>query len=110
MADKDEYETIEGAKNFWNPAKEGEELKGKIVGIEDGMYGKRYTIQTVKDGKDEMVQLSSHKVLQNRLSSCALGDEVKIIFNGTLPAKVRGERPTMLYTVMRKKPIIEEKV
>lgn len=37
----EEWEAVEGAKNFWNPTKDGEEIQGKLAGIEDGMYGKR---------------------------------------------------------------------
>jgi hypothetical protein len=104
------WELVEGNKNFWNPEKEGEELIGKISEIADGMYGKRYTLEMVKDGKTESITLPSHKVLTSRLQNCALNDNVKVVFKGTLPAKVRGERPTMLYEVFREKAVTEEKV
>jgi len=97
-----EWQPVESNRNFWNPEKEGEELIGKITEIADGMYGKRFTIETKKDGKEEMIAMPSHKVLQSRLSMCAIGDEVKIVFTGTQPPKVRGENPTKLYDVFKK--------
>lgn len=106
----DEWIAVEGEKNFWNPTKDEEEIVGKLAAIEDGMYGKKYTMQIVKDGKDEMIVMPSHKVLQSRLAGCALGEEIKIIFKGTQPPKVRGENPTRIYIVLRKKPVSEELV
>lgn len=105
-----EWKLIEGNRNFWNPEKAGEEIIGKIVEIAEGTYGKRYTISTIKEGKEEEIVMPSHKVLQGRLSVCAVGDEVKIIYKGEQPPKTRSENPTKLYEVYRKSPIKEEKV
>ena len=93
---------VEGDRNFWSPTKEGEELVGKLAGIEDGMYGKKYTIQVEKGGKEEMVVMPSHRVLQGRLAACSLNDMVKIIYKGEQPPKIRGENPLKLYDVFRK--------
>lgn len=98
----DDWIPVEGNRNFWNPAKEGEEIIGRLAGIEDGMYGKKYTLQVMRDGKEEMVSMPSHKLLQNRLASCALGDMVRIVFTGTQPPKIRGENPLKLYDVFHK--------
>jgi hypothetical protein len=105
-----EWEAVEGNKNFWNPEKEGEQVIGKIAEIADGMYGKRYTIQQTIDGKEELLTLPSHKVLQGRLSACALGETVKIVYKGTQPPKTRSEQPMKLYEVFREKRTADELV
>jgi hypothetical protein len=104
----DDWMPVEGKRNYWNPVKEGDEIIGKLAGIEDGSYGKKYTLEVIKDGKSEMIPMPSHKLLQGRLSECSLGDMIKVVFKGTQPPKVRGENPLMLYDVFRKP--VEEKV
>jgi hypothetical protein len=98
----DEWQPVEGNRNFWNPTKEGEEIIGKLIGISDGIYGKRYTLLTTKDGKEEEIGFPSHKMLQSLLSGLAIGDMVKVVFKGTQPPKVRGENPMMVYEVFKK--------
>lgn len=102
------WKEVEGSKNFWNPTKEGEQIVGKLVGIEDGMYGKKYTMQIVRDGKEEMINMPSHKVLQGKLSACAIGEPLRVTFKGTEPPKARGENPTRIYSVQRDEPDEEQ--
>lgn len=92
---------LEGEKNFWNPTKVGDEIEGTITKIEEGKFGKKYTLAIVKDGKDEVTILPAHKVLQSRLAQCVEGDKVKAVYTGTQPPKVRGENPTIMYDVFR---------
>lgn len=104
---KDEWEHVEG-RAFWNPTKEGEELMGKLIGISDGIYGKRYTLLVTKDGKDAEMGLPSHKQLQGLLESVKVGDMVKIVFKSTKPTTKAGQSPMRVYDVFRKP--MEEKV
>jgi len=108
MADNG-WEVVESVRSFWNPTKEGEELRGRLVTIGDGAYGKEFTLKVTKeDGKEQDVKLPAHKMLQGLCGSLILGDEVKVIFTGTQPPKVKGESPLRVYQVFRKS--IEEKV
>lgn len=106
----DEWQPVESNRNFWNPTKEGEELIGKLVGISDGLYGKRYTILTNKDGKDEEIGLPSHKMLQGLMAPLGIGDMVKIVFKETQSPKVKGQSPLRVYEVYRKPVATEERV
>ncbi len=98
-----EWIAVENNRNFWSPSKEGDQIEGKLVGIEDGTYGKKYILQIKKDGKEELITMPSHKLLQGRLSVCEQGDMVRVIYKGTQPPKVRGENPLMLYDVFYKR-------
>lgn len=106
----DEWQMIESNRIFWNPEKPGEELIGKLVTIGDGAYGKEFTLKVTKDSKEQDVKLPAHKMLQGLCSSLVLGDEVKVVFTGTQPPKVKGESPLRVYQLFRKMPVTEEKV
>ena len=82
--------------NFWSPIIEGETLQGVLTKIEEGKYGKKYTIL---DSFDVENITPSHKVLQNLMRKTKEGDLIKIIFLGEQPPKIRGENPTKMYKV-----------
>jgi hypothetical protein len=97
-----EWQKVESeGSEFWKPDVVGESIEGVLEGIEVGTYGKEYTIKLLNG---ECVKTPSHKVLQNRMSDgkFEVGDEVKIVYDGELPPKVRGDNPTRLYTVLFK--------
>jgi len=89
---------IEPERQFWNPGKIGEELKGNIQEFVTGDFGIQAKIMT-EDGK--IVQTSSHKVLQSRLKVLAEGDIVRIVYTGEEPPSVKGQNPTKLYDVFK---------
>lgn len=94
------WEEIKNDVTFWKPDVEGAELVGKIVDKRQGDYGFSYTIEN--DRKEKIVT-PSHKVLQNRMAGFQIGDDVKIVFNGTEAPKVKGQNRTMLYSVFKKR-------
>lgn len=104
----DEWETMESAKNFWSPKAKGEEIQGEVVEITQGMYGSKYVIKTATGDWTT----PSHKVLQSKLSGAIIGDIVKITYDGEIPPRTRGENPTKIYIVQKKKvtPAVTEQV
>ena len=96
MPEDSEWKKIETGSNFWNPEREGEELKGLVVEKTTGIYGDRWSIQT---NKDTTIMTPSHKVLQARLQEVKIGDTIRIVYKGTMPPKIRGQNPTTLYEV-----------
>ncbi len=97
--DIDGFEEMEGT-TFWKPTKVNEEISGVVIGIDEGQYGKNYTIKQ-DDGK--MVTPSSYKVLQSRMATVRPGDTVKIIYTGTEPSKQRGYEDTLMFRVLVKR-------
>lgn len=93
-----EWEEI-GIKDFWQP-QPGEEVQGEVVEVMEGGYGTQYTI---KKADGEEVTTPSHKVLQNRLASLKKGDKIKIEYLGEEPPSVKGNNPTKIYRVFKKK-------
>ena len=94
------WEKQEGA-GIWIPEKEGDELIGEVTFVNtEGLYGVQYTI---KDEKGEEVKTPSHKVLQNRMQKAQVGTEVKIVYKGNEPPKIRGQNPTEMYEVFFEK-------
>lgn len=90
------FKKVEGNNNIWMPKKENDELIGIILEVKEGQFGKQYEIG-VDDGSS--IWTPSHKVLQNRLTACKKGDNVKIVFTGQELPKVKGYNPTALYDV-----------
>lgn len=93
-----EWEEI-GIKDYWQP-KPGETIEGKITSVDEGTYGKQYTIKT-DDGEEKTTP--SHKVLQNRLDTLQKGDKIKIVYEGEEPPTVKGNNPTRIYKVFKSK-------
>lgn len=92
---KKEYKKVENDLNIWLPKVKDDEIEGIIAMITEGSYGKQYKIE----GTRGVWTTPSHKVLQNRMAKCKVGDEVKIVFIGTEPPKVKGQNPTAMYDV-----------
>ena len=63
-------------------------------------FGLRVTIETADK---KAVVLPSHKVLQNRIQTCKVGDMIRVIFEKKELPKVKGHNPTMMYKVFIKK-------
>jgi len=99
MKDEEGYEEQESTL-YWNPAREGETLKGKIAYIEEGEYGMSYTIE--QEDKS-LIKTPAHKVLVSRMGKAKEGDRVKITFLGEELPKVKGQNPTKMYKVLLKK-------
>lgn len=92
------YEAI-AQTQYWNPDKEGDELRGQVIDVIDGKFGKQYAIK--KEGSEEVVVTSSHKGLQTRMMSIMQGDLVTIRYTGTVPTNQGNDAKT--YEVFRKK-------
>lgn len=102
MAKEDEWQKQEGSP-MWQPKEENEELKGEVVKFLEGTptnFGPQWEI---KDENDNIVRTPSHKVLQARMGDIKEGDFVRIVFTGTKAPKIRGQSPTMLYDVFKRK-------
>lgn len=85
--------------NIWQPAQEGDTLKGVIVAIDsDGQYGLQATIQ--KDS-GETVLTPAHKWLQNCLRRLKIGESIEIEYKGEDQPKVKGQSPTKKYAVFK---------
>lgn len=94
----DEWKKQE-ANDIWLPTQPNETLIGTVTEITEGMYGNQHTI---KKDDGNIVKTPSHKVLQNRLADCAVGDVVKLVFIGEEPPSVKGQNPTKMYEVFKK--------
>jgi hypothetical protein len=82
---------------YWNPEKEGEMIKGKIVAVNDGDFGRQYTIE---QASGEMIITPSHAALQSRLRQAALGNYVQLVYLGEDTAnKKKGQNALRLYQV-----------
>jgi hypothetical protein len=88
------YKKQEGM-NFWTPENQGDAIEGVVIAMPTGEYGIQYDIETSVG----LVRTPSHKVLQNRMANAKVGMKVKIVFDGTEPPKIKGYKPTQMYTV-----------
>lgn len=98
MSEREGMEKLESA-GIWLPESVSDELKGDVTAVTEGLYGKQHTIKTAAGE----LRTPSHKVLQARLQSVKVGDYVEIVYKGTEPPKVKGQNPTEMYEVFRRK-------
>lgn len=83
--------------DMWLPEKKGDSVEGEIVNMNpDGTYGLAVDLKKA-DGK--IINLPSHKVLQNRLRNLKVGNKVKVEFTGEEPPSRKGDSPTKMYDV-----------
>lgn len=89
------YEEVLPDNNLWQPENIKESIEGKIVEIEDGIFGKQYTL---KVGEQDYI-LPSHRTLIRRLEKLKKGDVVKVEYTGQKENSTAGKNPTNLYKV-----------
>jgi hypothetical protein len=90
----EEIITKQGSER-WSPEKIGDQIEGKLSEKRPGMYGMMCFIEN----EDGTLMLPNHKVLQNRLEAVEVGKKIKVVYDGQLPTKIAGRKPTELYTV-----------
>ena len=95
----DEYEKQENS-SFWAPEKKGDELIGEVIAIDNGQYGKNYTVKRA-DGTCAIT--GANKALLPRMAKVIVGSHVKIVYQGEELPKVKGYNPTKLFDVFIKK-------
>jgi len=96
MTNERKFKEVEGNSNMWTPDKEGEILEGVIRELKDGKYGVQAIIVS-EDGVEHITP--SHKVLQNRIDDCSIGDFVRITFIKEELPTIKGNKPTKIYKV-----------
>lgn len=82
--------------SIWLPLDVKEVLEGTVKEINEGEYGKQYTIEK-ENG--EMLVTPSHRALVGRMVKVKVGDTVRLTFTGEELPKVKGHNPTKLYKV-----------
>lgn len=102
------WEDIKGSSDIWLPEKVGDAIEGTITEIKNGLYG----VQAVIVNGDNEWITPSHKVLQNRISECKVGDYVRITYERDELPSIKGRNPTKIYSVKRRHeaPVKEEVV
>lgn len=92
--------------NVWKPLKEGDEITGVLVRIEDSKQYKNkvYNLEVREDGKIVQKVVFGSTILDDKLSFCKIGDTVKIVFKGT--SKNKKNQDTKVYEVFKDEPII----
>jgi len=89
------YKEVVGAE-FWMPNTVGDTLKGEVIAIIDGQFGKQYDIRKEDGAK---IRTPSHRVLQSKMSEAKTGDNVVIEYSGEELPKVKGNDPTKMYKI-----------
>jgi hypothetical protein len=96
------WEEVRGTSAIWTPEKAGDSIEGTIKEIKMGQYG----LQAVITNGDKTWTTPSHKVLQNRLADCKVGEYIKITFEKEELPTVKGRQGTNIYSIKRKVSVI----
>jgi hypothetical protein len=94
----EEYTEVTNKQGIWKPVI-GDYISGKIVKRQKSNFGESFVLET-DDGE---VLLPNHKVLENLLSRCYIGDTVRVECIGTTPSNKGHD--IMLYKVFLRKVI-----
>lgn len=92
------WEEVKGSSAIWFPEKIGDSIEGVIKEIKEGQYG----IQATLVNGDKIWTTPSHKVLQNRLSECKIGEYIKIVYEKEELPTVKGRQGTKIYSIKRR--------
>ena len=95
--EEEEWEEIGSYSEIWRASKAGEVLEGGIVEIRDGTYGTEAIIENKTGAR---LQTPAHVILQRKIEQLAVGDWVKILYQGRR-VTLSGRRVED-YRVMRK--------
>lgn len=106
MADKNKFEVPDGFSAVEATQvkfeKVGDSVKGELLSKETGgNYGNPVYIIRDDEGKSRTV--FSTVVLQTKMTDVNVGDEVYIVFTGTIPTKKKGQQDTKDFTVAVKR-------
>jgi hypothetical protein len=93
---EEEFSEVVSEQKVWKPFA-GAKISGKIVKRIKSNYGSSFVLEL----DNETYLLPNHKVLEELLNKCYIGDVVRIECVGTAPSKFSNE--TMLYKVFVKK-------
>lgn len=97
LDEKDWKEAPSG--DFWKPIEKGDVLEGEFVEQSEGEYGSTFKIKCY-DGT--ITSTPSYKVLISRMANVPLHSRVKITYTGEELPKVKGYKPTKMFTVLFK--------
>jgi len=96
------FKPIERKSAFWSPDTAGQHLTGIVLERIEGNFGQQLVIDDEETKK--ATTTPSHRWLQNLLEDVAIGERVRITYQGTEPPKVKGQNPTKIYVVERDEP------
>lgn len=75
FTDEDRRET-----SYYKFEKEGQEIKGKLLEVQQGSFGEQYLIQT----EENDLTIGSYGVLKSKISNADVGKWIKIVFKGNV--------------------------
>lgn len=83
------WKEIEYIGEYWKPIEENDTIVGVIESIEEGDYGKLYSIKEEDSG--QVVKLPSHKILNELLKETMPKQRIKIVYKGSTKCKKSDE-------------------
>ena len=94
--ENNEYKKVE--ESIFKFEKVNEEIIGILQSVEEGANynNKVYRIKTVKD---EVLVVFGTKVLDSKMASVQIGDDIKIVYTGVKEATKKGFNDTKLFDV-----------
>jgi len=101
-----EWQEATGA--IWKPEKKGDELVGLLVAIEKNVGQNNSTLYTIqRKDTGENVGVWGSAVLDSRMKGIAIGEEVRLVYEG-LGDKKPGKNPPKLWRVFHRPPEFPE--
>lgn len=104
MTNNNDWEKVGGGGNApsWKPEKEGDEVSGIFVDVKDNVGPNGSKLYTLQQPDGSFMGVWGSAVIDDRMASIPLGDEVRIVFLGKVPSKTPG-RTVKQFEIYRKK-------
>ena len=102
MAQDQEWKESSG--NFWKPEKDGDEILGLLLAVQQNVGQNSSTMYTIEEKETrEMVNVWGSTVLDSRMKGIKIGQEVRIVYKG-LGDKSPGKNPPKIFQVFYRDP------
>lgn len=85
----------------WKPEKENDSVQGLFVDVKDNVGPNGSKLYTLQKDDGSFVGVWGSAVIDDRMTSIPLGDQVKIVYLGTTKSKTPG-RTVKQYDIFRK--------
>lgn len=86
----------------WKPENEGDEVSGVFLEVRENVGANKSNIYTLQQADGSRVGVWGSAVIDNRMASIPVGDQVRIVYLGKAPSKTPGRSAYKQFEIYRK--------
>lgn len=94
----------ESTGNAWKPTKEGDEVEGLLIGVEENVGANGSKMYHLELADHTTLDIWGTTVLDMRMAVVKVGEEVRIIYDGLAEKATGGKQKAKLFRVFHRMP------